>query len=72
MAVFNAGYRFRARKRKSLAIFKIPKSVREAFNIERMYKNVMAKLEPGKKNCLYDRCYVFEEVNYINRDDGEK
>ena len=72
MAVINAGYRFRARKKKSLAIVKVPKNVREAFNIDTMYKNGMAKLEPGKKNCLYDRCYVFEEVNYINKDDAEK
>ena len=47
MAVFNAGYRFRARKRKSFAIFRIPKSVREAFNIERMYKNGMAIWSPA-------------------------
>ena len=72
MAVINAGYRFRARKKKSLSIVKVPKNVREAFNIDIMYKNGMAKLEPGKKNCLYDRCYVFEEVNYINKDDAEK
>ena len=71
MAVINAGYRFRARKKKSLSIVKVPKNVREAFNIDIMYKNGMAKLEPGKKNCLYDRCYVFEEVNYINKDDAE-
>ena len=72
MAIINAGYRFRARRKKSLPIVKVPKNVREAFNIDIMYKNGMAKLEPGKKNCLYDRCYVFEEVNYINKDDAEK
>ena len=72
MAVINAFSRFHMRRKKSLSIAKIPGNVREAFNIERMYKNGIAKLEPGKKNCLYDRCYVFEEINYINKDEGEK
>ena len=72
MAVINAFARFRMRRRKSMPIVKIPGNVREAFNIETMYKNGIAKLEPGKKNCLYDKCYVFEEINYINKDETEK
>ena len=72
MAVINAFSRFRLRRRKSLPIVKVPRNVREAFNVDVMYKNGIAKLEPGKKNCLYDRCYVFEEINYINKDEGEK
>ncbi|MBQ6392840.1 MAG: DUF87 domain-containing protein [Eubacterium sp.] len=72
MAVINAFSRFHMRRKKSLPIAKIPVNVREAFHIETMYKNGIAKLEPGKKNCLYDRCYVFEEINYINKDEGEK
>ena len=72
MAVINAVSRFKARRRKSLPISKMPGNVREAFNIDTLYENGIAKLEPGRKNCLYDRCYIFEEVNYINRDDAEK
>ena len=72
MAVINAFARFRLRRRKSLPIARVPGNVRDAFNIELLYKNGIAKLEPGKKNCLYDRCYVFEEINYINKDEGEK
>ena len=72
MAVINAFSRFRLRRRKSLPIVKVPRNVREAFNVDVMYKNGIAKLETGKKNCLYDRCYVFEEINYINKDEGEK
>ena len=72
MAVINAFHRFKMRRRKSIPICKVPGCVREAFNIDTMYESGIAKLEPGKKNCLYDRCYAFEEVNYINRDRTEK
>lgn len=63
MAVINAFAKFRVRKRKSMPVTKVPKKVREAFNIDTLYKNGIAKLEPGTKNCLYDRCYLFEDVN---------
>lgn len=72
MAIFNADVRFRDQKRMSLPVVKVPKNVREAFHIDMLYENGIAKLEKGKKNCLYDRCYLFEEINYINKDDGEK
>ena len=72
MAVINAFAKFRVRKRKSMPVTKVPKKVREAFNIDTLYKNGIAKLEPGTKNCLYDRCYLFEDVNYINKDEEEK
>lgn len=72
MAIFNADIRFRDQKRMSLPIVKVPKNIREAFHIDTLYENGIAKLEKGKKNCLYDRCYLFEEINYINKDDGEK
>ena len=72
MAIFNADVRFRDQKRMSLPVVKVPKNVREAFHIDTLYENGIAKLEKGKKNCLYDRCYLFEEINYINKDDGEK
>ena len=35
-------------------------------------KNGCFRLEPKKRNTLYDRCYLFEDVNYINKDKGEK
>lgn len=72
MAVINAYGRFKERKRMSIPIVKVPRSVREAFNIDTMFENGIAKLERGKRDCLYDRCYVFEDVNYINRDEKEK
>ncbi|SOB72692.1 Helicase HerA, central domain [Anaerobutyricum hallii] len=70
--VVNANARFNAARRKSIPCVKIPKNVKQALNIDTMYQNGMAKVEPLKKNCLYDRCYLFEEINYINKDEEEK
>lgn len=72
MAVINASGKFRSYHSKSIPIVPVPKNVRQALNIERMYKNGIAKIEPSKTNSLYDRCYVFEEINYINKDESEK
>ena len=70
--VVNANARFNAARRKNIPCVKIPKNVKQALNIDTMYQNGMAKVEPLKKNCLYDRCYLFEEINYINKDEEEK
>lgn len=72
MAVINASGKFRSFHSKSVPIVPVPKNVRQALNIERMYKNGIAKIEPSKTNSIYDRCYVFEEINYINKDESEK
>ena len=71
MAVINASGKFRSFHSKSVPIVPVPKNVRQALNIERMYKNGIAKIEPSKTNSIYDRCYVFEEINYINKDESD-
>ena len=55
MAVINASGKFRSYHSKSIPIVPVPKNVRQALNIERMYKNGIAKIEPSKTNSLYDR-----------------
>lgn len=72
MAVINASGKFRSYHAKSIPIVALPKNVRQALNMDKMYKNGIAKIEPSKTNCLYDRCYLFEEINYINKDESEK
>lgn len=72
MAKINAEGRFAARRSKSIPMHKVPKTVRQFLNIDTLYENGMAKIEPGKENCLYDRCYLFEDINYINKDTGRK
>lgn len=72
MAKINAEGRFAARRSKSIPVYKLPKNVRQFLNIDTLYENGMAKIESGKENCLYDRCYLFEDINYINKDSGRK
>ncbi len=72
MAVFNANTKFAAHRSKSIPVQKVPKNVRQFLNIDKLYRRGVAKIEPGKKGCLYDRCYLFEDINYINKDDGGK
>lgn len=68
MAVINAGSRFALKRAKSTPMYKLPKNVRQSLNIDTMSESGMGKLTPGQRNCLYDRCYIFEEINYINKD----
>lgn len=68
MATINANSRFAARRGKSMPVQATPKNVRQSLNIDKLYRSGMGKIEPGKKDCLYDRCYLFEEINYINKD----
>ena len=51
---------------------KIPKNVRDAFNIANVSEEGIFKIEntPGLK--LYDRAYIFADVNYTDRDNDEK
>lgn len=49
-----------------------PQNTRDTMFIHRVFKNGIFQLEdvPGEK--LYDRCYVFTDTNYINKNNDEK
>lgn len=49
-----------------------PKSIRDVFAISEVYKNGIFKLEGKATPCLYDRCYVFSDINYTNKDINQK
>lgn len=72
MAVFNGNRAFAARRQKTQPVCKLPKNVREAFNVDKAYKNGTFKIEPKERQAVYDRSYMFEDINYINMNDGEK
>lgn len=72
MAVFNGNKAFSMKRRKSQPVAQIPKNVRQALNVEKAYQNGIFKIEPKKKQTLYDRCYVFEDINYVNKNKGEQ
>lgn len=70
--VLNANKAFSAAKNKTQMIKKIPGCVKDAFNIDSAEQNGIFKVEPGDGICMYDRCYIFEDINYINQDEGVK
>ena len=49
-----------------------PRNVREAFFISKVHEDGIFQIEGGKGLCTYDRCYVFSDVNYANKNTGEK
>ncbi len=72
MAVFNGNKAFTAKKMKTQPVVKYPKNVRQALNIDQVYQSGIFKIEPKKKQTLYDRCYIFEDINYINKNQEEQ
>jgi hypothetical protein len=72
MAVFNGNKAFSSKKQKSLPVVQVPKSVKKAFNVDKAFRNGIFKIEPKKKQTLYDRCYLFEDINYINKNKSEQ
>ena len=51
---------------------KTPKSTREALFIHKAYPNGIFQIENGKGAVLYDRCYTFTDISYVNKDDEDK
>lgn len=72
MGLFNANQAFSSKKQKSMPISPCPDSVKKALNVYRAFENGTFQIEPKGKNALYDRCYIFEDINYINKNEGEQ
>ena len=72
MSVFNAGSRFSEKKKLSVPVIRVPKKVRQALNIAEAREDGIFKIEPQVNNAVYDQCYIFEDVNYINQDMDKK
>lgn len=51
---------------------KTPKNTREALFIHKAYPNGIFQIENGKGAVLYDRCYTFTDISYVNKDDEDK
>lgn len=72
MAVFNGNKAFASCKNKTMPVADCPKNVKQALNIDQAFQNGTFHIEPKKKQALYDRCYLFEEINYINKNRNEQ
>lgn len=49
-----------------------PMNCRDAFCISKVYPNGIFQIEEGINPCQYDRCYIFSDINYANRDENEQ
>ena len=72
MARFNAAIEFLRKKKISTPVVQIPNCVKDFLCIDHVHPNGIFKIEPGTGLCLYDRCYIFEDINYVNKDDNVK
>lgn len=59
-------------RRQTDKIYKIPASVQEAVPICRIAENGIFELEDRSGLHLFDRCYVYEDINFTTQDEDEK
>lgn len=55
-----------------MPVVKVPRSVKEWLCIDRAYENGNFKIEPMTGEAMYDQSYVFEDINYVNKDTSKK
>lgn len=72
MPAFNTSAMFAAKKAPSNPVVKVPRNVKEALCIDKVMANGIFKLEPQSGTAMYDRCYIFEDINYINQGKDKK
>lgn len=72
--VINPSKRFADSARLSKMPFNksFPRNTREALSIAKVHENGIFEIEDISGARLYDRCYIFSDINYINQDFGSK
>lgn len=71
MSVLTGNYTFSAKRTKTQPVVKVPKNVKHALQIKKAYENGIFQIEP-QRVAMYDRCYLFEDINYINKNVTEQ
>lgn len=72
MPSLNINSLFKGKKATTVPVIPVPKNVKQALCIDEAHPNGRFKLEPTEGMCLYDQCYLFEDVNYVNKDENKK
>ncbi|MGN1155733.1 MAG: VirB4-like conjugal transfer ATPase, CD1110 family [Agathobacter sp.] len=72
MSRFNASIEFMRKRKLTRPVVDIPRNVKEFLNIDMLDPKGVFKIEPGYGVCMYDQCYMFEDINYVNKDTGQK
>lgn len=70
MGIFNNP--FKDSKKITDPMVAYPKNVRQSLNIKQVYENGIFQIGKQKEYHLYDRCYLFEDINYKDKDDEDK
>lgn len=71
--MLNINKMFTMSKSKSVPIVRVPKKIKDMLNICQAYENGIFQVNSGKSGQkLYDRCYAFEDINFINQDENNK
>lgn len=72
MAKLNTNFRFSEKRAVTVPVVRIPRKVKDALNIAAVHENGIFKIEPMDGMAVYDQCYIFEDINYKNQDEGKK
>ena len=72
MAKFDANSAFERGRALTQPVVKLPRTVKQSLCIDKAYSNGNFKIEPMKGEAMYDQCYLFEDINYVNKDDHRK
>ena len=72
MGVLNAPARFRKAARETALYTKHPKRIREVFNIREVAEDGIFTVQQNKGSAIYDRCYLFTDTNYFNKDPDQQ
>lgn len=72
MPKLNTNSRFSEKRAVSVPIVRVPKKVKDALNIAAVQEDGIFKIEPMNGMAVYDQCYIFEDINYKNQDEGKK
>lgn len=72
MPKLNTSSLFSGKRAMTVPVVKIPRKVKDALNVAAIHENGIFKIEPVSGMAVYDQCYIFEDINYKNQDDGKK
>lgn len=73
MSIFFGNIAFTRYKKTTEPLYSAPKNVQQMLDIYGIHENGTFEIErPQKRERMFDRCYEFPDINYIDRDDKEK
>ena len=73
MSIFFGNVAFTGYKKTTEPLYKTPRNVQQMLDISGIHEDGTFEIErPQKRERMFDRCYEFPDINYIDRDDKEK